>query len=162
MVSLTCYIKTNISNTFFSNRDDENDFYDWVNHNLYTDKLTDIEIELPIEGIDGITKVTMSINEFNADHDLDLSVEVETTLSEDEVADSDALPDFMEKEAVPKFISEFNSKCDLAFPMTSTEDFDDMIFDGENFFVRTSIVSGKPDSTKLVVLQATDDFDVYL
>ena len=162
MVSLTCYIKTNISNTFFSNRDDENDFYEWINHNLYTAKLTDIEIELPIKGIDGITKVTMSINEFNADHDLDLSVEVETSLSEDEIADSDALFDLMEKEVIHKFISEFNSKCDLSFPMTSAEDFDDMIFDGENFYVGVAIASGKPDSTKLCVLQATDDFDVYL
>ena len=162
MVSLTCYIKTNISNTFFSNRDDESDFYDWVNHNLYADKLTDIEIELPVEGIDGITKVTMSINEFNADHDLDLSVEVETSLSEDEVADSDALFDFMEKEAIPEFISEFNSKCDLSFPTTIKENFDDMIFDGENFYTRVAIVSGTPDSTKLTVFQATDDFEVYL
>jgi len=162
MVNLTCYIKTNISNMLFSNRDDESDFCDWVNHNLYINKLTDIEIELPVNGIDGVTKVTMSINEFNTDHDLDLSIEVETSLNEDEIADNDDLFDFMEEEAVQKFISEFNSKCDLSFPTTSDGDFDDMIFDGENFYVRVATVSGRADSTELTVLQATDDFYVYL
>ena len=162
MIELSCNIKTNISNSFFSDRDDEDDFYEWINDSLYKSKLTDIEIEVAVNGIEGVSKVVMAINEFDINHEIDLIVNVDTTLSEDEIADNDALFDFMEKEAIPRFISEFNSKCDLSFPMTSTEDFDDMIFDGENFFVRVAIVSGKPDSTKLVVLQAIDDFDVYL
>lgn len=162
MIELSCNIKTNISNSFFSDRDDEDDFYEWVNDSLYKSKLTQLEIEVAVNGIEGVTEVIMAINEFNVDHEIDLVVNVDTTLSEDEIADNDALFDFMEKEAIPKFISEFNSKCDLSFPMTSTEDFDDMIFDGENFFVRVAIASGKPDSTKLVVFQAIDDFEVYL
>ena len=162
MIKLTGYIKTNISKAFFSDRDDEDDFYEWINDSLYTSKLTDIEIEVAVNGVEGVSKVIMAINEFNIDHEIDLIVNVDTTLSEDEIADNDALFDFMEKEAISKFISEFNKACDISFPMTTREDFDDMIFNGENFYVRVPVTSGTADLTKLVVLQAIDDFDVYL
>lgn len=162
MIDLSCNIKTNISNSFFSDRDDEDEFYEWINDSLYKSKLTDIEIEVAVNGIEGISKVIMAINEFDINHELDLIVKVDTTLSEDEIADNDALFELMENEVIPEFISEFNSKCDLSFPTTVKENFDDMIFDGENFYTRVAIVSGTPDSTKLTVLQATDDFDVYL
>lgn len=162
MIKLTGYIKTNISKAFFSDSGDEDDFYYWVNDELHSAKLTDIVVEVPVEGIEGISKVTVTMNEFNSDHELDLIVKVETSLSEDEIEDNDALFDFMETDVIPKFISEFNSACDLSFPTTTKENFDDMIFDGENFYTRVAIVSGTPDSTKLTVLQATDDFEVYL
>jgi tetratricopeptide (TPR) repeat protein len=93
MIELSCNIKTNISNSFFSDRDDEDDFYEWINDSLYKSKLTDIEIEVAVNGIEGISKVIMAINEFNIDHEIDLIVNVDTTLSEDEIADDDALFD---------------------------------------------------------------------
>lgn len=162
MTKLTCFLKTNVSDTFFSRREDEHEFCDWVNDELYKSKLIDLETTVAVEYIDGVNSVSISINQFDSDHEVDLYVKVDTTLGEDDIAENDPLFHFIEHEVIPRFIDEFNGACKLTIPMTVREDFDDMAFNGEDFYIRIAYAGGGTDPIKYVKFQLLDDFEVYL
>lgn len=164
MVTLTCVMQTNLNNAFFD-RDTEDDFCD-VMSDLIFDKVKDLKVSMDVEGIEGVSKVTAEINVvFDSDHEVNIDIDVETTLSEDEIADNDALFDFVEDKLMPKFIEEFNSKCDVKVPVTNQDTFDDIAFDGESFFVKvysSSNADYKTEPFKTITVAVTDDFEVYL
>jgi len=165
MVEVTCVVQTNLNNAFFD-RDTEDDFCDLMEDLIY-DKVKDLEVSMDVEGIEGVSKVTAEINQvFTGDHTIDLDIKVDTELSEDEIADNDSLFDFIEDKLMPKFIEEFNAKCDVKVPVTNDDTFDDVAFDGENFFVKVYSAGGttdyKVEPFKTLTVAATDDFEAYL
>ena len=163
MVELFCNVKTNLDNAYFVEEEDD-DFISWLDDALYKE-VGDLEVEMETPDFENISKVKAVINQyFDVDHETNLDIEVETDLSEDEIADNDALFDFVEKKLMPEFIEQFNKKCQIIVPVTNTDTFDDFAFDGEEFYVKCYKGSNgyKAENVKTLTFQLTDDFEVGL
>lgn len=162
MVDLYCNVKNNLSNVGFEEEQDDA-FCEWVSDKLYS-QFNDFELDDTPEMLEGISNIHIFINNpFDSyDHTMDLRIEVDTGLSEDELADYGALFEYLESEMLPNFVAEFNRRCDLTFPMTYRDTFNDMEFDGENFLVKAYSAGGeyKLESIHTVQFELYEDFDI--
>ena len=135
MVECSCYIKTILDNAFFAKSEDE-DFLDWLADSI-PNSAKNLELTIDTPEIDGVYGINVSINDLiDYDHETTVTLKIDTELSEDDIADYDVLFDFMEKQVVPQFIAEFNDACDLMIPMNSRDNFDDMVFKDNEFYVQ--------------------------
>ena len=162
MINITFSVKTNLSDTYLSDKDDR-EFCSWFSDRLYK-SYGQFFYEVETPELEGIAGVRISIDEiFDYSHDMVLSIDVDTELSEDEIAEYDALFDYLNAEVVPQFIDGFNSVCTTAVPMNPREKFDGMKFDGDAFYVECYQYGDddyKVERITTVIFQLTPDYDI--
>ena len=161
MITISCNVKTNLSNTFMSN-DDDYEFHEWFSDILY-EGYGQFFFDVESPDLEGINNIKVGINEiFDYDHEMNLSIEVDTELTEDEIAEYDALFDFLNSFAVPQFIDGFNSVCTVTVPMNSREKFDGIKFDGQDFYTQCYQLGDEYKTERVISVpfQLYSDFEV--
>ncbi len=162
MIECSCNIKTNLDKAYFSDRDEEYEFQQWMDSAVYK-QVGDIQVEIDAPELEGINTITASINQaFDYNHELDLSIDIDTELDEDTIADYDELFAFMDEVVVPQFMEQFNATIDFKIPVTPRDDFDEIRFDDGYFYAQCYSVGGdyKVTSIKTVNLQLTEADEV--
>ena len=163
-VSLACDIYTNITATYMDG-DTDDAFIDWLET---TDDSFSLEMVFnPDIAEFSISSVELGINYINRDHTIILKISVQgTDISEDGLLDSEEFIEFLSAEAIPAFIKEFNRNCDIKFPMSIDNDFNDILFAEDDFFVKL-YNSGNREyqnvKIKTVKFELIDDgeFEIY-
>jgi hypothetical protein len=166
-----CTIKTNISDSFFYDEEDEDKFYDYVNKSIpYVDDYIVDNVPSDI-----ISQLTLIVNGFNEDHTLDVLIECDVELSEEDydlLGNDTELIRFIEYTVIPEYIAWFNSLDNsIIFPVNRDRDNDKfrrLKFDGIDFYIRL-FGPDKEDpnyraytdvSIKTDNLQLVNDYDV--
>lgn len=128
-------IKTSLSDAFFYSDEDNENFDEWLHEKLSNAGLFDWEFEdLPTD-VPGITKLTGYVNTFDDDHTIDIYIHVDDDVhSGDELADNDALFNYIERKLAYRLIDELNAICgNVSFPMNNGS-FRDLKFDDGEFY----------------------------
>ena len=130
---------TNISNTYFDDKDDTDRFDEWLNKLLLSKGFFDYGPTFTPEGVPGISKIVIRIDEFDYNHDISVHVNVDDyTHTFDELYDNEALIRYMEKEVAPTLVDEFNKLLadeHIVFPMSrGGTEFRDMKFEYGEFY----------------------------
>lgn len=133
-VSLACNIYTNITDTYMDG-DTDDAFLDWLET---ADDSFSLEMVFnPDIAEFSISSVELGINYINHDHTMILKISVQgSDISEDDLLDSEEFINFLNTEAIPAFIKEFNRNCNIKFPMSFDDDFNDILFAEDDFFVK--------------------------
>lgn len=127
--------KTTLSDAFFDNDEDNENFNEWFGEKLRNTGLYGWRLEDYPTNIPGVSKLSGYINEFDDDHIINVQISVDDGAhSGDEIAENDALFNYIERTLADKIVDELNAFCkDLVIPMYNGS-FRELKFDGEEFY----------------------------
>ena len=127
--------KTILSDAYFYEDEDNDRFDEWIGEQLSNAGLFAWEFEDFPVGIAGITKLSLYVNDFTYKHELEVVVKVDDdSHTFDELADNDALFNYLERDLAYRIIDELNKVCeDISFPMNN-DSFNDLKFDDNEFY----------------------------
>ena len=138
--NLTYVVTSNISNIYFDDEDMDNLFIEWLNIKINKKDLDSIKIvsDKKFDDLPDIEKIEVKLYELSNDHDMSLIINIYTTEDRDiwdveEFIDNTSLRSFIEEDLIPRYINEFNDKCDITFP-TMDGNFNFIVFNKGDFY----------------------------
>lgn len=166
---ITIRFKTCISDIYFDDEEDSNNFDEWLNDQLSRNGLFKYSLVLNPVGIPGVEKLEVVVDEFDYNHYLDVRVIVDdNSHTFDEVYDNQELLDYVEREVAPMLVTEFNNVAnEISFPMSdSGTSFSYMKFASGEFYSMlgyTEKYGYYPyKDVRSVPFTVEDDYEVYV
>lgn len=132
---ITAKVKTNLSDAFFYDPEDNERFDTWFQGQLRAIKFFTFVYTAETFDVPDVSKLYISVNEFDENHNIYLNIRVDDGEQDfDDLADNDLLFDYIEK-IIPNVIEQLNVLAErISVPMYEAESFRNLKFDDDEFY----------------------------